>query len=327
MKVFITSAYGYHKTDNFAVEWLKESALEDPFKVHEVVDKVEAADIVLFAEHHPPLDPYFFKVLKNPLFKKYKDKVVLYTDTDTPVIILPTITPSVEKKFFNPYLSQSAHYIARHCENETVKFSKASNTRKYLFSFIGASRTNPIRSEILQLNYPDCFLKDTSDKNLWELTLEEKTKFESDYVEVSMESYFVLCPRGIGVNSYRLYETMQMGLCPVIISDEWVPSKGPVWEDFSIIIKEKDIPKIPEILLKRKGEAINMGLKARENWEQWFSQKVSFHHLVCFAEKLLSEKPKKAQAFFYSYSQFLRPFHFRNLLRYYKNVLINAKKA
>ena len=323
MKVFLTSAYPYHEVDNFAVSWLKESALTDPFGKHSVIDNPEDADVVLFAEHHPPHDPYFFDVLKHPLVKKYKKKVVLYNDNPYPIVIIPTLSPSIEKSYFNAKLTASAPYIARHCENESVSFSSTLSERKYLFSFLGASRTHPVRKEILKLDYSDSFLKDTSDKDLWLLAPDEKKKFENQFVEISKQSYFVLCPRGVGVNSYRLFEVMQMGLTPVIISDEWIPMEGPEWEKFSIRIAESDVHKLPEILLNRKEEAVSMGNIARKIWEDWFSKEVGFHHVANLSEEILKTKSlNRIKNFHYSYSQFLRPFHFRNLLRHYKRVLL-----
>lgn len=323
MKLFLVSAYPFHEVDNFAVSWLQESAKVDPFKKHSIVDTPEEADVVLFTEHHPPHDPYFFKVLKHPLYKKFKSKAIICHDNPYPIAIVPTLSPSIEKSFFNEEFTAIAPYIARHTENDAVKQLAPSSERKYLFSFLGASRTHAVRKEIVKLKHPDSFLKDTSDKDLWLLSPEEKKQFENQYVEVSNESYFVLCPRGVGVNSYRLFEVMQMGLTPVIISDEWVPFEGPKWDDFSIRIPESKVTEIPEILEARKEDAIEMGKIARKNWEQWFSKEVCFHHIANLTEKLSKEKSTNPiKKLTYSYSQFLRPFHFRNLLRHYKRTLL-----
>lgn len=324
MNIFLTSAYPYHRVKNFAVQWLKESQESDPYGKHKIVDNPDVADVILFAEHHPGSDPYFFKVVNHPYVKKYRSKVVLYTDIDKPIAILPTLTPSIEKRYLNKSLCVSAPYIARHCENSSTRYSVMGSERKYLFSFLGASRSHPIRLKILNLSYPNSYLKDTTGKNSWQLTPDERAKFESAYAEISRDSYFILCPRGIGVNTYRLYETMEMGLCPVIISDEWVPFEGPDWDNFSIRIAEKDIDNIPEILLKRLPDAVQMGLEARKNWEQWFSKEVSFHHIVNLSKQLLDAKSNSIiKNRYYSYSQFLRPFHFRNLLRFYKRKFLD----
>lgn len=323
MKIFLTSAYPYHPRENFAVSWLKESAIMDPFKEHSISEDPETADAILFTEHHPPGDPYFFQVLKNELYRRYKEKVILYTDGDKPLPVIPSILPSVERKYYRRNFTRSGPYIARHCENDSIHYKETSSLeKKFLFSFIGAARTHAIRNEILSLVYPFSFIKDTSKNNLWELEPAEKRAFESEYVKVSLSSHFILCPRGEGVNSYRLYEAMQMGLVPVIISDDWIPMEGPDWNKFSIRIAENEIQKIPDILLSRKSEAETMGKLARNNWERWFSKEVCFHHIASMCQDLLVSRNNSLPERFYSYSQFLRPFHTRNLLRFYKNRLL-----
>lgn len=319
MNLFLTSAYPYHSSENFAVKWLKESAESDPFTQHSVTDDPEDADVILFAEHHPPADPYFFQVLHNRLYRRYRHKAILYSDIDKPIPVLPGIFPSIERKYYRNDLTRSGPYIARHCENTSLVNGNNNPEKDFLFSFIGAARTHKVRKKILQLNYAESFLKDTSIHNLWELGPEEKKVFEKEYVDISLRSHFILCPRGEGVNSYRLYEAMQMGLPPVVISDDWVPMNGPNWEQFSLRISEKDFLNIPDILMDHKYEAHAMGKLARKNWERWFSKEVCFHNIASICEDLLKHRNDGLDKKVYAYSQFLRPFHSRNLLRFYKN--------
>ncbi|PKD19671.1 hypothetical protein APR41_15770 [Salegentibacter salinarum] len=322
MNLFLTSAYPYHHSQNFAVSWLKESARLDTFKEHSVSDDPDAADIILFTEHHPPEDPYFFKVLKNDLYKQYPHKSILYTDIDKPLPLLPSILPSIESRYYRKRLVRSGPYIAKQYKNESVLFREESTEREFLFSFIGAARTHTIRQRILDLNYSNSFVKDSSAINLWELDSNTKKIVEKEYADVSLNSHFILCPRGEGVNSYRLYEAMEMGITPVIISDDWVPMRGPDWDEFSLRVAEKDIQEIPDILLEKKGEARKMGRLARKNWEMWFSKEVCFHHIACMCEDLMKSRESGINKKVYTYSQFLRPFHTRNLLRFYKNSLL-----
>lgn len=324
MKLFLTSAYPFHKHDNFAKFWLEESAKSDPFKEHTLVDNPEEADVILFTEHHPPADPYFFKVLKDPIRLKYKNKSILYHDNPKPIPLMATLSPSIEKTYYNEKTCLSAPYIARQIENEAISsVEKEIIPKKYLYSFLGASRTHPIRHEILKLKHPESFLEDTSDKDLWILTPDERRAYENQFADISKESLFVLCPRGVGVNSYRLYEVMQMGITPVIISDEWVPVDGPDWDSFSIRINENQIKEIPSILEARKKDALRMGKIARLTWEKYFSKDVSFHYIANLAEQLMHTKSNSKLGYLrYGYSQFLRSFHFRNLLRFYKKKYI-----
>ena len=322
MKVYLTSAYSYHYKNNFAAKWLSESAIADPYKIHTLTNNPEEADIILFVEHHPGDDPYFFKVLNSKIFRKFKEKCYLYHDCDWVIPLIPGIYPSVENRIFNAAITQSGHYIARHCQNEAVYFHDKKPKAEFLFSFMGASASHPIRNQILNLKHPKCFLKDTSGKNSWELNPQEKKIFENDYVRVSQKSQFILCPRGLGPNTYRLYETMEMGIPPVIISDQWVPTYGPKWEEFSIRIPENQIKYIPNILEEKKHLAPKMGKLARIAWEEWFSKAVSFHKIIEACSRLQKDgmnqrKIEKLKI----YREFLKPFHFRNLLRYTKKRL------
>ena len=71
------------------------------------------------------------------------------------------------------------------------------------------------------------------------------------YVGSIKDSAFVLCPRGGGTSTFRLFETMMLGRVPVILSDQWVPRVGPDWESFSLRVMERDVSKVPRLLESR----------------------------------------------------------------------------
>ncbi|MDT0686066.1 exostosin domain-containing protein [Autumnicola psychrophila] len=326
MKLFLTSAYPYNAETNFAVQWLKESARLDPYKIHSLCDNPKSADIILFVEHHPDNDPYFFKVFNSPLYKKYREKCFLYHDRDWVIPLLRGIFPSIGRNLFARNRTASGHYIARICRNEAIRYEPEEIPHEYLFSFVGSSATHHVRKEILNIDHISCYLKDTSGKNSWMLNPKEKLMFEKSYADIMKKSLFIICPRGFGPSTYRLFESMEMGRAPVIISDDWVPIDGPAWQEFSIHLPEEKIDQLPKILEKKKGEAREMGCKARLAWENWFSKEVSFHR---FAETLnrLQQNEVKRMSFknWIIYLQFLHPFHFRNLLRYRKQVDFTRK--
>ena len=83
---------------------------------------------------------------------------------------------------------------------------------------------------------------------------------------------------------------MELGVAPVIISDDWVPFDGPPWERFSIRIPERHIPDLEIILEERASESQVLGREARSAWEEWISQPVSFHRLVELCGNLSKEK-------------------------------------
>jgi len=57
------------------------------------------------------------------------------------------------------------------------------------------------------------------------------------YLSSALASKFLLCPRGYGLNSFRLYEAFQLGCVPVVISDEnFLPWSDELnWNEFSVI--------------------------------------------------------------------------------------------
>ena len=61
MKVFILSAYK-ESHNNFAFQNVKKSSSYDSFKNYVLVENPQDADFIIFVEHHPWDDPYFFNV-------------------------------------------------------------------------------------------------------------------------------------------------------------------------------------------------------------------------------------------------------------------------
>jgi hypothetical protein len=73
---------------------------------------------------------------------------------------------------------------------------------------------------------------------------------------------------------------MKMGRACVILSDAWQPNDGVNWNEFSIIVAESDVSRIPEILDQNAHRAMKMGALARQAWENHFSEQVRFHRMV-----------------------------------------------
>ncbi|KAJ4839869.1 hypothetical protein Tsubulata_903174 [Turnera subulata] len=71
-----------------------------------------------------------------------------------------------------------------------------------------------------------------------------------NYIQHMKSSKYCICPKGYEVNSPRVVEAIFYECVPVIISDNFVPPFFEVldWSAFSIILAEKDIPNLKEIL-------------------------------------------------------------------------------
>ena len=89
-------------------------------------------------------------------------------------------------------------------------------------------------------------------------------------------SKFILCPRGFGVSSIRLFEAMSFGRIPIVISDEAkLPLEDEIDYNFLIRIEEDNIESIEKRIkdYKQKYNLSEMSVKCRSVWENWFAPK------------------------------------------------------
>jgi hypothetical protein len=123
------------------------------------------------------------------------------------------------------------------CDRHNIK----RREDKYLASFIG---------RIGSLVRPKMF-SELSDKSGF--YLQDSGNNTGLFLEYLTQSIFSLCPRGYGISSFRLYESLEIGTIPVyIVRDEdefWLPFQNTIdWEKAAILVKESNIPEIPKIL-------------------------------------------------------------------------------
>lgn len=82
-------------------------------------------------------------------------------------------------------------------------------------------------------------------------TLPSRISRKMTYIQHMKSSKFCICPMGYEVNSPRIIEAIYYECVPVIIADNFPPPLSEVldWSKFSVVVAEKDIPKLREILL------------------------------------------------------------------------------
>lgn len=81
--------------------------------------------------------------------------------------------------------------------------------------------------------------------------LPNRVSRQMSYVQHMKESKFCICPMGYEVNSPRIVESIYYECVPVIIADNFVlPFEELLdWSAFSVVVAEKDIPNLKNILL------------------------------------------------------------------------------
>lgn len=250
---------------------LRERAI---YSQHTIVDDVKAADFLLFTDLSP--QDNYAELRHHSLLKNYPAKSYVFEHGDLPLALWPGLYCSLERsaKPKNHYLGSPyiLGFEERHEPEQTEQ--------DLLFSFLGRPTTT-IRKLLLNINYrrQDVIIRDTSDYYRWDESADHN-EAHLRYRNVCLRSKFVLCPRGSGASSYRLFEMMQMGCVPVIISDAWLPPKTACWAEFSIQIPERHILFLPKILEAYSDKSAKMGLKARQVWLEHFSPEKQMDWLV-----------------------------------------------
>jgi hypothetical protein len=274
----------------------------DRFGVHELVDSPQEADLILFVEHSTDAGAYFQDVRKHPVYKRFGPRCYLFSSTDRVIPFLPGVYAAIERSWYRSSWVRSGPYLRIGANQPAAGAAEAGNGR-YLFSFVGTPHSAPVRPQIVALQHPRALIRDTSAAN-------DNSLSAAEYAATVRDSAFVLCPRGGGTSSFRLFETMMLGRVPVIISDEWTPPTGPDWPSFSVRVAEVDVGQIPALLERLEPQASAMGGRARQAWDEWFAPDVLFHRVVEWCLAIEADAGARGPLMpLFPYVQLLRPYH------------------
>ena len=127
-------------------------------------------------------------------------ELLLFSESDWPFALVPGLYCSLTKRL--PWARSWAFVL------DDVNLTEGEGCdRPYLYSFIGRLSTHPIREKIRRLDGANTPCLDISlgpqRFGYWD--------YKDTFSSVLRESYFVLCPRGIGSSSMRVFETMRAG--------------------------------------------------------------------------------------------------------------------
>ena len=205
-----------------------ELARADEVGRHRLAQRPDDADVLLFVDtHQHPGDP-LLKVLRNhPLVRRYPGKAYVYDERDRPFVTLPGIYVSASARMARRWPVAGGAYPWL-----PTPTMAGSGEPDLLFSFRGA-RTHHVRDVILGLKHSAAVIEDSTDLDFFRVRQHKGDRTipraQQRYAEVVARSKFVLCPRGHGPSSFRLYETLAAGRVPVVISDQWLAPPDVCW--------------------------------------------------------------------------------------------------
>jgi hypothetical protein len=244
--------------------------------LHELVEDAATAEMIVFVGG---VNEHGVGIVDNPLPKQYPEKCFIYWDDDGVVPLLPGIfTNAVKPRWINLHRTASHHFID--VLNPHV-IPIAGAEKRYLFSFAGGS-TSLLRKKLYKIDYrrSDVLIQNTSNYYHWDPTQAGREERQKQYAETIAASHFGLCPRGASAGGLRLFEVMQMGVAPVLVSDRLLLPEGPDWDSFLIRIPERKIKQLPDILDHYVAESAERGRLARQAYEQWFAPPVMFNGII-----------------------------------------------
>jgi hypothetical protein len=278
MKLFATTAMQEPGVATY-LPLFEEMAREDRFGVHSLCGDPAAADLILFLDGHQHYkDLELNAIRRHPLVTQYREKAFVYSEVDQPWCAMPGLYVAMPKSHFDPRRQRACAYMTVPNSHVTPTPPPAAS-EALLFSFMGRGG-NAARERVLRLKHSRAVVEDTSAANFFGDQTAEIERGKRRYAEVIARSKFVLCPRGAGPSSFRIFETMAAGRVPVILSDEWVPPAGPAWDRCAIFIPENQIDRIGEILEAREPQFPAMASAARWEWEEWFAPSSLFHRMT-----------------------------------------------
>jgi hypothetical protein len=163
---------------------------------------------------------------------------------------------------------------------------------RLLFGFRGCL-TSPLRYRMKSLlaAHPDGLFESVD--SLWHRMDDPASTGEKQaYAEQIRQCRFVLCPRGNGVSSVRLFEVLESGRVPVILSDRFVPPVHPGWNECTLHLPESKIRQIPDILREVDRDWPGMAARARAFWETHYSETHLLENLVEELKALKEHNPR-----------------------------------
>ena len=269
MKLFVDTTY---ESDWARARWLDITGNWQHAGHFELVGGAREADAVLITL--ADCRSSYLEINKNiactGAYAEYPEKCFVFDTQDSPIGLYPGLYSSLRRYLFSARRHRTGCYMQSF--NEFVRADcESKSSIRWLFSFQG-NLTSAVRGRLFAANYgrDDVLIERT--EPFWESTgAEQQIGFKQQYALNVRQSRFVLCPRGVGVSSYRLFEVMQSGRVPVILSDHWVPPPWFDWKSCSLRVPERHVASLPEICLEALPRWESMAHQAQQQWERWFS--------------------------------------------------------
>jgi hypothetical protein len=266
--------------DDPQVDWLvdtfRDLATRSAHGHHTLVEDPADADVVLVTQMHLLQRPNREGLLESPAVRRFLPRVRVYDERDKAVGEWPGVYASADRRWFDPRHHRSWGYAGLPVGSGGTRVDAEPDL---LFSFVG-TRSHPCRAALLRIAHPDAYVEEVTQFMFWD---EDGPRFQERrerFNRVLERSRFVLCPRGRGTSSFRLFETLAAGRVPVIMSDDWVMPIGPAWERFALRVAEDDVDGMVRAVEAADARWAEMAASARAAYDTYFAPERGFGHIA-----------------------------------------------
>ena len=262
---FITRAHSPLADEKSRIlEQTRQALLKRP-DVVEVLGPHEA-DVLLIQEAFSYKDfRYIDVLLSDPLLSQHLAKVFTLNFDDCATGLLRGLYANIPRSRLQPGLHAAVPYTDYF--NEQVFLPTPGVTAPaYLATWRGNSSSNHLRPRLVAAlqHQADCKIELT---NSW---LNHSPDEKKEYVQLLLNGKFSLCPVGLAHSSFRIYESMALGRCPVIIADDYAPPPGPDWAAFALFYPESELAGLHQFLQQHEATFAQRGQRAWQAWNAFF---------------------------------------------------------
>ncbi|WP_158826794.1 exostosin domain-containing protein [Mucilaginibacter lacusdianchii] len=247
---------------------------------------IEDADALILQENISFKDYKYIKLLKNdPVFKQYAHKIFTINYDDGATGVLKGAYVCLKRSRFDERFHASVPYLE--FANNLITKQAVKTEPAFLATWRGNTKSNSVRSKIVEL-YANDKAFDVYTTNSW---FNHSKDEKQAYVDSLLNAKFALAPAGWAPTTFRLYESMALGRCPVIIADEFVPPVGPDWNSFSISVPENKIESLKQVLQEKEPQYEQLGNRAAAVWEQYFAAPNGIKYYADQLMRLIKSSP------------------------------------
>jgi hypothetical protein len=230
-----------------------------------IVEDRQASDVVILSR-----EPPFSLLEKMSPLSPGDVSTLVWDHSDHPVGRMKGFYCSLPRPAFDPRRHRTYCYPIVY--NELIESFPLADAA-YDYGFMGGI-TAPLRQKILRHLSADADLKGLIkvQGGPWDRMFDRSgVAAKVEYADNVRSSKFVICPRGNGVGSVRLFEVMKAGRVPVIVSDSYVPPSGVDWTSCSIRVKEDNVHNLTTLISQNLPDWQVLSANARRSWEAFFS--------------------------------------------------------